>query len=614
MQRRYDFKYRQERSIKMDMFEPKMQGEVAMKIEFTQFKGIMPRYADKMLPDDAATIAKNVELLGGKILPLSDVTLPVDNLGVFTVQGPIVDDQFDRSYSTDGAGPLTVSTGTAVFPIPAAPVGSSVSVFDNIITEDVVGLILAALGDESEMEFISLDDGDTADTQLIVFRYPGEASATSKIYYQNPYYQLQINEEQSLPDSFSTSPSDGTNIEIRSDKNEIVSRYFIEDYTIVDTFPVDNPGGLPFTRDGYDIQFVITNKYIDSIKDNYYVYRFVDATGAEGPPSELSAIITRYPGEIIQLTTLPTATGMVTVRIYRSAGVEEAAGFYFVGDALAGAATFDDDIDTADLAEIMPPFGNPPDTPDNLTLCSGGFMAVNSGKDIYFCDPYLPSTWQYTNAVNVPDTIIAMASRRNALLVMTDVKLHMFAGNDPANMLPVELAFNQPCLAQQSVVKIDGNVFYASDDGLCMVSNAGFSIVTRKTFRQSDWLALVPSGFIAAEYNNKYIALTGSGDYIIVDVNEGFITTYSGGGSAEWQSKVFVMAKIVSFNMIKVIAADYPVTVEFIADGSSVLTMTITDNNPRRIPILRNELEWQFKITSAYRVDSMVLATSGEEI
>lgn len=589
-----------------------------MKIDFTEFKGIMPRYAPKMLPDNFATTANNLELLGGKILPLSGITLPQDNLGIYRVKGPIVDDQHDRYYKTDGTGPLLVEGGalaTAKFPIPTAPTGVRVKGFTNIINSGIKGFIRPYSGNEVEMTLLEIVAGVDDDSKKVRFRYDGEASANPfSSVFVNPYLQLHIDSEKFLPDAFSVSPADGTNLDILSINNEVIGKYYIESVNVYNIFPTANPGGLPNTLSGKDIEFVIRNKYIDTIKENYYLYRYVDSLGVEGPPSALSALITRYPGETITLNIPAAVTGMSYVRIYRSAGVAQAAGFYFVADVALGAGTYSDNVDNADLSEIMPNYGNPPDGMDNLVLLSGGFMAATKGKDIYFCDPYLPHTWSYSNAVNVDDNIVATASRRNTLLVMTDVKLHMFSGNDPESMLPVELAFNQPCLAQQGVSKIDGDVFYPSDDGLCMVSNAGFSIVTKNSFRKEDWLALKPDTFIAGEYNNKYIAVNEDGLAIIVDIAEGFITTYTDGATAIWQSKVFVIDKITSFSVIRLIAANYPVTVEFFAEGVSVLSLSILDKNPRRIPVLRNEREWQIKITSIYRVDSLVLATSGEEI
>jgi len=587
-----------------------------MKIGIHKFGGIMPRFAPKMLPEEAATIAQNLELLGGKVLPLSGLTLPVDNLGVFTVKGPIVDDDYDRYYKTDGVIALQVNGADAKRLTPAAPEGERVNGFEDIITSAVKAFIRPGSGIEEEMTFISLLPGDDSESRKLKFRYAGLASADAITnVFIDPYYQLRITDEKFLPDAYSTSPADGANLEILSSKNEIIGRYYIESQNTYNSFAPANPSGYPYLIYGRDVEFVIRNKYVDTIKDHYYLYRYIDSLGTEGPPSELSALITRYPGEIINLTNIPAASaGYSYIRIYRSAGVEQAAGFYFVADVALGITDYADDTDDADLAEIMPAYGNPPDAMDNLTLCSGGFLAANKDKDIYFSLPYLPSTYPYEYAVNVPDNIVAMASRRNALIVLTDVKLHMFSGNDPESMLPVELAFNQPCLSQQGVVKIDGDVFYPSDDGLCMVSNAGFSIITKKAYRKADWAALKPETFVAKEYDNKYLATNEDGLSIIIDVAEGIVTTYTDGVIAIWQSKVFVFAKIVSFSMIKVIADDYPVTVELFAEGVSVQSLTILNINPRRIPVLRQEREWQVKITSAFRVDSLILATSGEEI
>ena len=587
-----------------------------MKIELNSFGGIAPRFAPKMLPDNAATTAQNLEVLNGKIVPLSDLTLPVDNEGIYKVKGPIVDDEHDRYYQTDGSSALAVTYGSVKFPIPTAPVGSATAAFTDIVTSSVKGYTRPCSTVEEEMAFIEVVDGDDDNSKKIRFSYPGAVSDTSfGLVFTDKYHQLHMTDEKFLPDAYSTSPADGTSLEILSDNNEVIGKYYIESSNVYESITPANPTGKDYVLYGYKVEFVIRFKYIDTIKDNYYLYRYLDALGQEGPPSDLSAIITRYPGETVTLSNIPaSATGMTKVRIYRSAGVEQAAGYYFLADVTLGDGTYEDTTRDADLAEVMPSYGNPPDAMDNLTLMSGGILAANTGKDIYFTEPYLPNTWPSTYALNVDDTIVAMASRRNALIVMTDVKLHMFSGNDPSSILPVELAYNQPCLAQQGVVKIDDTVFYPSDDGLVSVSNAGFGLVTKKSFRKDDWADLKPSTFIGTEYDNKYLVTNEDDLNIIIDIAEGIVTTYTDGLEAVWQSKVFVTKKAVAFSYIKVVAASYPVTIDLMTADASVLSISIPSGEPLRLPVLRKEVEWQFKITTEYRVDSIILATSGAEI
>lgn len=599
-----------------------------MRIQIDNFGGIAPRFAPKMLKDKAATIAQNLELLSGKIIPLSGLELPVDNEGVYTVKGPIVNDEHDRYYSTDGEGPLMVTGGAspeAKIAKPVAPVGERVKSFNDIINENIRCFVRPSSNIEEEMELLEILPGNDENSRRVLFRYPGAVSDSSFVsVFIDSYYQIHLETLnygegehliKHLPDAFSKSPADGTNIELRNVKNKVIGRYFIESHNRYGTVIKENPGGAAHVLHGHDVEFIIRINYVDTIKDHYYLYRYVDDIGIEGPPSELSAMITRYPGETINLTNIPEAVAnMSKVRIYRSAGVEQVAGFYFVSEVSLGTGTFSDDVVDADLTEKMPVYGNPPDGMDNLVLMSGGIVVANKGKDIYPSEPYLPHVFPSSYALNVDDNIVAMASRRNTLLVMTDLKLHMFSGNDPRSLMPVELAFNQACVSRQSVVKINGDVFYASPDGLVRVDSTGFGLLTTKSFRKQDWAALNPETWIAKEYNNKYMAKNEDGLSIIIDINEGIITTYTDGALAVWQSKVFVAAKIVSFNYIQLVAAGYPVTVDIMTAGSSVLELEIVNSSPRRLPVLRNETEWQFKITSMYQVDSLTLATSGEEL
>jgi hypothetical protein len=621
-----------------------------MKIGIKSFKGIAPRYAEKMLPDDMATIADGCELLGGKLQPKA-LTATVDTSEeagkICEVQGPIVNDEYKRIYYTDGVGPLMVK-GTfdpereVKFPTPPAPAGlERVKAVEELITEELRAWGVYVYGTKTELTFLELvKDGDR---KIARFHFSGlkDGQITGGVLVY-PVYQLWIpnkdvsipvgdSEDESayyhlLPEKFSSNLSDGSNIEIRSDKNKLIGYCYVESYRTYDseTPTEDSPEATTenttsITIPGRKVEFILNIAYADTAKDYYYVTRYVDDLGVEGPPSELSERITRYPGEKIRIGDLGASPGgnIQKVRIYRSAGTEQEDGFYFLTELDITATGFIDDLEDEELAEKMPNFGNPPDGLDNLVRCSGGFLAANKGRDIWFSDPYLPHQWPYKYVLNVDNDIVGMASRRNTLVVMTDGKLYLFVGNRPDMMTPVEVAFEQPCLTRRGIVKINGDVFYPSPDGLVAVTDGGFKVLTRGTFRKEDWQALEPATFISTSHDERYVAFAGAGwtKAWIFNLHEDICTSWEQGSmGAVWQSKVFEFSCPLNWNALQVTAEDYPVTVKLLSGGEEYGSYDVHSPDVMRLPLTRREKEWQIRIETDYRVDGAVLATSVREI
>ena len=140
-----------------------------------------------------------------------------------------------------------------------------------------------------------------------------------------------------------------------------------------------------------------------------YVYTFVTAYGEEGPPSAASTVVTTDDNRVINLSGLETSTSKANAnfgsgakkRIYRSNTGSNTTVFQFVAEVNMSATTYEDSSDNADLEEIIPStyWIAPPDDDTNLypdgpmkglTALPNGVFAGFTGKRICFSEPFLP--------------------------------------------------------------------------------------------------------------------------------------------------------------------------------------------------------------------------------
>lgn len=80
-----------------------------------------------------------------------------------------------------------------------------------------------------------------------------------------------------------------------------------------------------------------------------------------------------------------------------------------------------------------------------------------------------------------------------------------------------------------------------------------------------------------------------------------------------WRSRVFEAHEVGSMGWARVEAATYPVTLTVFGDGVVVANLTITSDEPCRLPAVRAR-EWQVEVSSAGRVLAVRLAGALEEL
>jgi len=593
------------------------------------FGGLAPQLSPRLLKDNLAQTAEDVNLESGRLVPITDnsQTLVLDDANrtsiykytdsperwlefdedVDVVPGPIAGDTNDTVYWTGQSYPRmgrsSVIVGVAPFPssyyrlgIPAPSAAPTVAVNSpNYFTSTVT----TVNGDSG----LTVDRSTTGNHGLAVGDYVTLAnfSATGGIA-----------------------------------ADDINGDFKVTSVPTATTFVVATNGSATSNATSSAVaQGVATNGPTDALIDysTAYVYTFVSAYGEEGPPSAASTIVTTDDNQTITISGLETSasgtgrtnTNLSSKRIYRSNTGSNTTIYQFVAEVSLATTSYSDTSDNADLQEIIPStywIGPPnedtslyPDGPlKGLVAMPYGVFAGFTGKRICFSEPFLPHAWPVTYRITLEDNIVAIAMSGNGLIVGTEGRPYLIAGTDPQSMSAVRMEAAQACLSKRSMVDMGSYVLYAGPEGLVAAQGAEVRIATEGLISADQWQSdYYPSTIKGFLWKGRYVGFyyTGSaykgfifdprggeatltslsfstevrGGFTDPDDNELYIIVdddikkFQGGSTNQtftWKSKEFVPPKPTSMGFAKVDAESYPVTIKVYGDGSVIYNATIS--------------------------------------
>ena len=396
-----------------------------------------------------------------------------------------------------------------------------------------------------------------------------------------------------------------------------------------------------------------TGRTLDTISKETRVYAYtwvsiVDAWERESAPSPPSESVDVYPkqGVEINLPSGPSEAQVTHWRLYRSVGGT----YLFVGEAGVGTSSIIDAVEAAGLGEEMPSLTwmPPPDELRGLINLPNGMMAGFTGRDLHFCDPYHPHAWpeNYQQTIDYP--VVGLGRMDTTLAVLTTGVPYIIQGSHPDSLVAVKSDLEQSCVSKRSIVSMNGSVFYASPDGLMRLSTSGSELVTAPLMTQAQWQALNPEQIHAYSHDGRYLAFYGDrpGGFVF-DTREGQLyfhtieqvaasyadlqtdtlyavvgTSLNAWGQGDswtgvWRSKRFTFPQITGFSCVQVEAEEYPperpVVCHVFADGEKILTHTVRDRAPFRLPAIQAR-EWEFEISVTAEIFNFAVAQSMSEI
>lgn len=382
-----------------------------------------------------------------------------------------------------------------------------------------------------------------------------------------------------------------------------------------------------------------------------YVVTQISRFGEQGAPSLPSQPVMRWDmvddapagGDVI-VTLPPVSSGahdIVSKGVYRS---EQSGVFQLVAVVPASTATYRDSIPSEELGAALPSLEW--DMPDarmtGLTELPGGFMAGFFENTLCFSEAFHPHAWPVSYQQAFSDDVVGVVSVTGGLVVATSGKPIIVSGSSPAAMSAGELDADQPCLSGRSLVDMGEYALYASPNGLVACGGSEASVVTQQIISSEQWKVLKPETIHAYRHEGRYLAFYDGGcfaftpgeglEFYDVSANSGYYdisrdTLYLIQGSKigawgkgdllamQWRSKVFEVQPGTSYSCGKVVAREYPVSLELRADGEVIFSDEIAGPGVFRLPAgYASSRTWEVELSGRSEIQSVQIAGTPSEL
>lgn len=139
-----------------------------------------------------------------------------------------------------------------------------------------------------------------------------------------------------------------------------------------------------------------------------------------------------------------------------------------------------------------------------LVSLQNGLFAAYKDSTIYVSDWNAPHAWPYEHKVTIDYPIVGLGSFGNTIVVCTEASPVLITVQDPTNPTVRPVQENCPCLSAGSIVNTRTGVIFASTNGLVLINSTNPTYITEKIITQDEWLPLHPESLQAAFLNNTY--------------------------------------------------------------------------------------------------------------
>lgn len=509
--------------------------------KITGFLGILPRTAERLLPDLAAQVATNVNLTSGEIRPMRPPMLahvPADyssvkesayradngtiekwkcwTMDVDVARAPLSPDVEPRYYWTGEVCPrYTTFRGFGYRTATYAGVYGSVTTCTCLEKHGLTS------GDTVIINAVELTATVTSE---YVFTVPGDYHAHTEYQHKQWDYALGLMNPQTKP---AASASGGSSLTI----SRIYCYTFYQPATGEESGISDVSDAATGKVDG---TWTITTFDASPANSGTYAGVYSAATGR----TTCTAAARHYlrTGDTVTIasadhvvtvtsTTVFTVAGDVHTptawarkvnwntsglyqRLYRTSG--STADFQLVAERAASTGNWTDTtLDTAMLgdsvttADYEPP---PADMHGILTLPNGA-MAGFRGNELLFSEPYQPHAWPASYRFLVESEIVGIAAYGTTVVVATETRPFYADGVTPDVVTVQGASYTWPCLSKRSVCGVGDGVVYATQSGLAYIGSAGEQIFTRDYYTAEEWTPLVPSSMVCRTSDNRLFML-----------------------------------------------------------------------------------------------------------
>jgi len=312
--------------------------------------------------------------------------------------------------------------------------------------------------------------------------------------------------------------------------------------------------------------------------------------------------------------------------------------------------TYVDAVPSANLAEIIPTeLYDPPNAATvGIKAHPAGWLVGFFGNTIAMSEPGAPHAWPIDYRLVTNHDIVGLGVFGGTIAVVTEGWPYLLVGSDPAAVTMVELEIEQACVAKRGMVDFGTAIAYPSPDGLIVVSGQGASNVTSGLFTRDQWQALVPSSFVALNWEQQYLCFYNDGsttrafivDPFSPDSGVVYVSKYATAGYKDieedllyliindeietwdqgtkltytWKSRPTYTPRAVNMSAGKIIADAYPVSLELFVDDVRRFTKTVASIDAFRLPGGFKGEKYEVVIKGTRRVSEVTLATTMGEL
>ena len=278
----------------------------------------------------------------------------------------------------------------------------------------------------------------------------------------------------------------------------------------------------------------------DNIRYTYFFQTWVDAYGYESGVSLPSPEIEYNEGQSVNLSVVVAPAGASKRRVYKVVTGSETERIQFVYEQNAINSYFPQaafNVKDEDAGEVIQSIVSPPEDLTWMSYVPGNFyvgVSAANKRTVMFSDVDRPTSWPDAYMYDIKDDFVGLAVCGNTVFVMTTGFPWAISGTAPESMSPAVMATAQGCVSDRSICVMDGVAFYASQDGICMLSSESLTapVITEKYFSKREWEALNPSTCIMEAYDGAlhawFTLADGTRQGYIIDIGEGVsaITTH----------------------------------------------------------------------------------------
>ncbi len=241
-----------------------------------------------------------------------------------------------------------------------------------------------------------------------------------------------------------------------------------------------------------------------------YVYTWVTAYGEESAPSP-ATVVTGWSNSTwtVSLFTPPpddmgVLRNITNTRIYRTVTASGGGTTYFFV-ALLPVATVsyaDTNLDSAVALNLLlasTVWFPPPENLQGLCAMPNGMTVGFVGNEIWFSEPYYPHAWPPNYVITTEFPVIGIGVSGQCVVACTAAKPYVMTGVNPSNMTELKVDKADPCISRGSIVGATEGVYYASPNGLMLVSPYGqITNMTELWVTREKWQQLTPQKNVRA--------------------------------------------------------------------------------------------------------------------